>query len=161
MVLGIVAAAVMAAAGCGSSPEPGARAPGTDAVVRTSPTDAGPPSVTLFFYEGEELVEVIRSAPVDGAELALRMMLDGPTADEAARGLASAVPEGTELNSFTSEGGTAAVDFSEEMSRFGGGAAWVQAIMTQVEKTVKANDASVRTVRITVEGVPAEEAIQP
>lgn len=158
LVLGIAIAA-LAAAGCGSPSKPAAGS-GT-APVQTSPGGTPAGQVKIFFYEGEKPVEVTRAASVTGAERALRMMLEGPGVEEAERGLVTAVPSGTKLNSYSADGGTARADFSEEMSRFGGGAAWAEAITRQVEKTVTANDPSITAVIITVEGVPAETAIQP
>jgi hypothetical protein len=47
------------------------------------------------------------------------------------------------------------------MLNYGGGSARVQAIVSQVDNTVLNNDKTVSAVDITVDGVPAEEVLQP
>jgi hypothetical protein len=57
--------------------------------------------------------------------------------------------------------GTANADFSSEIRNYGGGSARVQAIMDQIQNTIMANDDSVKTVVVTVDGVSSDEALQP
>ncbi len=155
-----IAMAVAAAAGCGSSGKTGTK-PQTSPPAQTSPPESQAKQVKLFFYNGQALVEVTRTAPKAGAQQALIDMLQGPTREEAQGGLVTAIPQGTTLNSYAASGGTARADFSKEMGQFGGGSARAEAITRQVERTIKANDPSITSVKITVMGVPAEEAVQP
>jgi len=142
--------------GCGGEPEP------TAPVSVPPPADTGA-RVTICLLEVEEPVEVERTVQGEAptASLALGQLLRGPTPEEEERGIATAIPAGTALNSFSVEQGVAKADFSKEMASFGGGSALVQAIITQVGRTVTANEPSVTSVLITVDGVPAEQALQP
>lgn len=153
ILCGIVLAGVFA--GCGGEPEP------------TLPVDVPPPRdtgarVTIYLLKGEEPTAAERTVAgaAPSAGLALNELMRGPTPEEEEQGLTTAIPAGTQLNSFTVDGGVAKADFSKEMA-FGGGSARIQAIITQVGRTVTTNDPSATSVLITVDGVPAEEALQP
>lgn len=146
---------VGAAVGCGGDAEP------------TVPTKVPPPEgasakVTVFLLKGEEASAAARNvaSAVATAGLALNELLRGPTPEERQQGFTTAIPAGTLLNSFSVEGGVAKADFSKELAE-GGGSARIQAIMDQVNRTVLGNDATVKSVVITVNGVPAEESLQP
>lgn len=152
LLCGIVLASVFA--GCGGEPEP-------TLPVRVPPPEDTSARVTIYLLEGEEPTAAERTvAGAPSAGLALNELMRGPTPQEEEQGLTTAIPPGTQLNSFTVEGGVAKADFSKEMAS-GGGSARIQAIITQVGRTVTANDPSVTSVLITVDGVPAEEALQP
>lgn len=147
-------AAIVVGAGCGTkSAENGNK-------TTSPPVDQA--SVVVFFIQGETVFQrVERSVSTPGPEEALKELLKGPTADEEQQGLSTAIPEATSLLGYEEEGGRATADFSEELASFGGGSAIVQAITNQVNNTVMANDPTVKSVSITVDGVPASEALQP
>lgn len=164
-VLLVVIAAVFA--GCGDDTgAPEGSTPTTSVPARTAPDTAPKPgpvaSFRLVFLRGEERVTVVRRTG-GGAALreAVEALLAGPDTEEAAQGLTTAIPSGTRLDDLDIENGVASIDFSAEMLDYGGGSAMVQAITDQVEGTVFANEPTVREVRITVEGKPAEEVLQP
>lgn len=144
-----------AAVGCGGKAGP------TVPNNATLPVSAGT-KVTLYFLRGEVASAVVRTiaGATSTAGLALNELLRGPTPDEQQQGLTTAIPDGTLLNSFSVEGGVAKVDFSKELA-VGGGSARIQAIMNQINQTVLANDPNVKTVEVTVAGVPAEQSLQP
>jgi spore germination protein GerM len=76
--------------------------------------------VQLYFVGGERLVGVVRRARSPDLETAVRTLLDGPTDAEAAGGLRTAVPAGTELQQARVEGGTAWVDLSKPFADVSG-----------------------------------------
>ena len=76
--------------------------------------DRGAATVKVFFLLGEQLVPVQR----DGVTIqdALAALLAGPTADEAANGVTSAIPPGSPLYSVTVVNGLATVDLGEKVT---------------------------------------------
>lgn len=158
-LLTIAAVLVLSLPGCGAkqswreSSRPTASSPGT------APR-AGEATVKVCFMSGDQpvLVESTVSGTADTAS-ALGVLLAGPSMKDG--GLSTAIPAGTRLLSYRVGGGTANVDLSKEVLEIGGGSAAVQAITEQVTRTVLANERGVERVEITVEGVPAEESLQP
>ena len=153
---------ITALVGCG----PGTGATGTvpiNTIVKSKQSTPGAATLNVFMLKGDTLTEVLRTAQGDAdlVQQALNDLLAGPTAAEKAMGLNTAIPAGTKLLSYSVSGGKATADFSKEMLNFGGGSARVQAILGQIDNTIKANDPTVKSVSVTVEGKPAEEAIQP
>lgn len=165
MVLAVFLVAFVALAGCGGDGSAGNTGePVEDSrPADTQPSSAPPKEATVevFFIKGEEPSGYEREVKTGGAQSALYELLKGPTAAEEGEGAASLIPEGTRLNSYVVEGDNAAVDFSSEIKGYGGGSAAVMAITEQITRTVLTNDSSVTSVSITVDGVPAEEALQP
>jgi spore germination protein GerM len=115
----------------------------------------------VFLLEGETVRPVKRAVAGPGAKAALEELLKGPTDTELSQGLSTEIPAGTRLNSLRVGNGTANADFSSEIRNYGGGSARVQAIMDQIQNTIMANDDSVKTVVVTVDGVSSDEALQP
>lgn len=152
----IVAALTFAAAfmaGCGEEKDGGVTTePGTTPVEKAE--------VEVYFLRGEEPVKVVRKVKGGPAE-ALQELLKGPNPEEEREGITTAIPEGTRLIGFKVKGSEASADFSGEMLEYGGGSAIVLAITEQVTQTVLSNDARVGSVKIFIDGVPAEEALQP
>ncbi len=161
-VLSIVALVLMMpiAAGCGDTAGTSGTAPKTSAGIKPSTAPAGG-TVSVFFMKGETATSVDRPAVEKTVPCALELLLLGPTDEEKARGLTTAIPAGTRLLGYAVDGERATADFSGEMLGFGGGSAMVLAIESQVEKTVTGNDPAIKAVSITVEGKPAEEVMQP
>jgi spore germination protein GerM len=159
VLIAVSAVMALAAAGCGGN---GGVTTGSNTVPTTPKTaPAGKVSVKVYFMKGEGGTAVVRKVEKGGAEEALTELLKGPTDDEKAGGLFSPIPAGTRLNSYAVEGGTATADFSGELLRFGGGSQNVRGITTEIDKTVLANDPSLGTVKITIDGKPANEVLQP
>jgi hypothetical protein len=155
VLLVVMTAGGALAAGCGeASTTPGTLPP------TTSPK---PPEVhfDIYLVRGETPISVVRSGQKAGAEEALTVLLKGPTETEQQQGISTAIPAGTTLNSYTVQGDTARADFSSRLKDYGGGSARVTAILNQITRTVMANDARVKAIDVSVEGVPAEEALQP
>ena len=127
--------------------------------------EVGAQKVKIFLLKGENPVEVERLASEPGAQAALEVLLGGPFPEEKKEGLDSAIPAETRLLDYQEalEGSKsiATADFSLEMLDFGGGAAFVEAIKSQITRTVQANSPVVEEVRVLVEGAPAEEVLQP
>lgn len=150
---------VALAAGCGEGEQESVTIPQTT----TSNGITAPvaeESVQVYFLLGEIPTTVTREVK-GGALEALEELTKGPLPEEEKQGFATAIPEGTGLRSYTVEGEVATVDFSGELASYGGGSAMVQAITAQITETVRANDPRVTTVAITVDGVSADEALQP
>lgn len=88
---------------------------------------------------GPYLVPVYREAPVaeSAADASIRLLLDGPTADETSGvpPISTAIPEGTTLLGVVVEGATATVDLSGEFDD-GGGSFGMFARLAQVVYTV-------------------------
>jgi hypothetical protein len=75
--------------------------------------------VTVYFIRGKKLAPIVRTGPTSsqGAELVMRLLLDGPTADEKANGLSTAISENTELLSVKIDSGVANVNLSQQFER--------------------------------------------
>ncbi|MCC7571281.1 GerMN domain-containing protein [Candidatus Micrarchaeota archaeon] len=99
-------------------------------------------TISLYFVETvegqEQTVEVEREIPytITTGEAAIEQLLQGPTAQEQARGISSSIPEGTELQSIDIQDGVATVDFSQELDEGVAGSAWVTMIREQIEQTL-------------------------
>ena len=141
-----VAAALVAACGGsgGSSPTPAVTVTVTETPSTSpSPTTAStatPSSTTtlsLYFLRGEELGVAERRVPstTKPATAATEALLAGPTADETAAGLTSAVPRGTRLLGLSIDGTTARVDLSAQFAA-GGGSLSMQARVAQIIYTL-------------------------
>jgi hypothetical protein len=108
--LGLLVAALAATTACGAAEEPTAQATPQGETARTTLyflTEGGSASI------GVRRTIVKDTPPAQGASLrgALKALLAGPSPDEAATGITSAIPEGAELVSLTYRGygGTGAV----------------------------------------------------
>lgn len=137
--------------------------------------DPGVQTVKLYWYIDEELVESLGRFPrtTEVGTAALQELLWGPTPGNLAA-FTTAIPGPEEvlayagrgpdwgnrvtLKKLTIENGVATADFSKEMLAYGGGAARVAAITTQITRTLQ-QFSSVQQVRILVEGNP--DALQP
>lgn len=119
---GLLLAALVALAGC-----------------RRAPATA---EISLFFVRTEptafSLAEVRRTVPRQGAEdlarEALEALLAGPTPEEQARGLHSAIPRGTRLRSIRIRDEVVWADFSADVTS-GGGSASAQGRFWQIVYT--------------------------
>lgn len=123
----LLAATAFALAGCedsGSAPEP----------TTSAPDEA---SVVVYFLRDEKLSPVrrtIASTPAVG-RAALAELLEGPTAEERADGLSTAIPEGTSLRDVSVSDGIATVDLEGRFDD-GGGSASMLGRVAQVVATL-------------------------
>lgn len=139
----VIAALVMAvglAAGCGGS-SPGATpsatetttAPATSAPPQTtSPTPSATPSsspsstktltVALYFLRGEDVGVAHRTIPYTMAtgSAAMKLLVEGPNAEEKAAGLGTTIPAGTKFLGLVIKDGVATVDLSSTYASGGG-----------------------------------------
>lgn len=136
-----------------------------------STTNNQPATQTIQVYFNEsrptEVVQVAvnrevtaSSSEVELADAAIRQLLGGPTADEEARGLSTAIQDGSKLNYVKTDGTTAIVDFNEAFDFQVGGATLVMAIRSQIEKTVL-QFPSFTSVRITINNGEREAVLEP
>ena len=162
LVTAVSAAALLAAcggSGGGSSPIPVATvtstaAPSPSSSPATTPTAAPSATTTLslYFLRGEALGVAERRVPqtTKPATAALEALLAGPTADESAAGLTSAVPSGTRLLGLSIDGTTARVDLSAQFAT-GGGSLSMQARVAQIVYTLT-QFRTIKTVAFMLEG---------
>jgi spore germination protein GerM len=144
----LVLAAALLLAACGSEQPPSTS--GGTPTETTPPTEspssgpsvsptsgAGTTTVLVYFLRGEELGTAERTLPATDAvaRAAMEALCDGPTADERAAGLGSAVPEGTRLLGISLHGPVATVDLSREFES-GGGSLSMTARIAQVVYTM-------------------------
>ena len=154
-------ALLLAAGACGSTPEgqvedagPVPTRPGEDdgPAASARAADGTTNQVSIWLTRGEAL-EVVRRAvpkvPGIGAE-AVKALLGGPSAEEAARGLATAIPAGTRFRSLDIDDGVARVDLSHQFEAGGGGLGLILRL-AQVTCTLDQFE-SVRGVRFAIDG---------
>ena len=132
-------------AGCGGTADDDTASPGGSTPTATTPapttsTDPEPEParsrVAAYFLRGEKLGVGGRQAEGEAvARAAVEALLEGPTDDEDAAGLTTAIPEGTELLDLAVTDGTATVDLSGDFDD-GGGSASMQARVAQVVATL-------------------------
>lgn len=85
--------------------------PGTPTAVRIS---------VYLVNSSNQLTAVMRPDSVAGLSTAVSALLAGPTGQEQAAGLSSAIPVGTTLNSVRRSGSTADLDFSDALASVSG-----------------------------------------
>ena len=132
-----------ACGGSDSDPIDVGAAPTTTVVAEPADLRADEPGVdvTIFFTRGEALVPVSRVVP-DAVDLevaaadAVRSLLEGPSTEEQATGLSTAIPVGTRLLGLdVGDDRVATVDLSREFET-GGGTAAMRARLGQVACTL-------------------------
>lgn len=126
-----LASAVAVLASCGVPSDPGPRSIpedrvpfgllADDTVPSTTTTPAGSTTVTVYFVEGERLLGVSRDVtePVT-AESLLAALLAGPTAQEAERGLLTAIPPAAAVTSTGVVGSQAQLELSRSFADVSG-----------------------------------------
>jgi germination protein M len=158
---------VSAVGGCGSDDDdeatvaaPGETAATTAGSTTTAPTDTAESEelqrLQVYFLRDERIgvgARYVPETPAVGAE-AVRALLEGPTAEEEAAGLTTAIPAGTRLLGLDVAGGVATVDLSEEFGS-GGGSLSIQGRVAQVAHTLT-QFPTVSAVAFRLEGEPVE-----
>lgn len=167
--LAVISVLALVAAGCGDDDDTGGTTttdspPTTDdatttteAAETTTTTDgAEVTDVSVYLLDGEVLkVGYVRSVEGPGvAAAALEELVAGPSADDEALGLATAIPEGTELLDVNIVDNLAVVDLSGEFES-GGGTLSMTARLAQVVYTVT-QFPSVEQVELQLDGEPIE-----
>jgi len=117
--------------------------PDTTVPVTTVPDTSAPttlppmeePPVALYFVRGEVLTVVGRSIGTWDATAVMQALVAGPTDAEAAAGVRTLVPAGTEVLSVTIDGNAATVDLTAEFES-GGGSLAVLLAVAQVTYTL-------------------------
>lgn len=119
--------AVLAAAGCGipSDQAPEALPGGVVSGALTSPDAPGgpqatPAQVSVFLVRAGAAVAVARQGTTADLGTAIRALLRGPTAEEVAAGLRTAITPGTRLRSAQVTDGTAVLDLTSAFVEVGG-----------------------------------------
>lgn len=128
--------------------------PTTTAATTTRPAPAGTSHVLVYLLRDEKIGAAGRSVPLTpgiGAA-AMRALLAGPTAEDRAAGLSSAIPSGTTLRGLDIAGGVATVDLSSQFAS-GGGSLSMQARVAQVVHTLT-QFPTVDAVRFELDGRP-------
>src|SRR5258706_2425810 len=97
------------------------------------PAASAPSRVSVYFLQGEQLARVTRSGAA--ALDAVRMLIAGPTRDEAARDFRTYVPAGTRVLSVKVAHGVAVVDLNERFAS-GGDSASLLARLSQLVRTL-------------------------
>lgn len=153
----VLAAALLTVtvAACGSSTSNDSGA--ADRPTATTTTTVATTEATVWLVDGNgHLVAVTRQ--VEGpatARNAIDALVQGPTADEAAKGLTTAIPKGTKVLGLDVDGTTATVDLSSAFTT-GGGSASIRARAAQVVFSVLDQFATVEGVSFQVEGQPVQ-----
>ena len=111
--------------------------------------------IVVYFSRSEptDIVQVavkrtiIKTSKV--ATAAIEKLLEGPTEEEKAQGLTTAINSGTKLNYVQIENGVATVDFNDRFDYQMGGSARVRAIYQQIYKTLT-QFSTVKEIKITI-----------
>jgi len=145
-------------------PEATATTPVEPSPTATTPVQASPTAIageevtvlSVFFLRDETIATVHRTVPKTQqvAAAAMDELLAGPTAEDEAAGMSTAIPEGTQYLGTTIDQGTATVDLSGEFES-GGGSFSMTARLAQVVYTLT-QFPTVDFVTFTLDGEPVE-----
>ncbi len=139
-----------------AEPEPPAPEPVPAPEPEPEPEPAEDVSLRVYFVRGERLGVAVREVPatVAVAAASIEELLGGPTGEEAEAGLASEVPEGTELLGVDVADGVATVDLSADFAS-GGGSLSMQLRVAQIVFTLTQFD-TVERVAFMLDGEPVD-----
>lgn len=155
----VLALGALLAAGCSSRSEqatPTETTPPTSTNGTTTVVPAETTTVAVYFLRDEKVTPVRRTVPATPAvaRAALTALLEGPTDEEAADGLVSAIPTGTTLRDVALEGHTATVDLDGRFDD-GGGSASMLGRVAQVVATLT-RFPTIERVAFLIDGRPVE-----
>jgi hypothetical protein len=147
MVSSILVALALLASGCDGSDSPG---------EATGTTPAPATSVSVYFLRDEKVSPVRRTieATAEVARAAITSLLKGPTVQEEASGLTTAIPAGTTLRDISLADGVATVDLDGSFDD-GGGSASMLGRVAQVVATLT-RFPTIRRVAFRLDGEPVE-----
>jgi N-acetylmuramoyl-L-alanine amidase len=119
-------------------------------------------SINVCFWAGDNLRVVQRETSDDGAqaEAALAALLAGPTTEETAAGVTSALPAGTTVSQLTIDENSVTIDFSSDLLNGGLDDLRLDAVYRQVSWTLRPLDLP-RNVYLKVKGVPLADYLPP
>jgi Immunoglobulin-like domain of bacterial spore germination/Sporulation and spore germination len=125
-------------------------------VTETVPPADGTMRTAVYLLRDGKVTPVERTIPftLDPERAALAALLEGTMDDEAADGLVSAIPDGTELLDLSLENGTATIDLNSTFEGSGGGGS-IQGRVAQVVATLT-RYRTVDRVAFEIEGEPVE-----
>ena len=139
----------------GSDPSTAPTTSGVPSTTTTEPPAGAEVGVHAYFVRGEHVAVAGRTVEAPAvARGALEALLEGPDATESAAGMASAIPNGTELRSVGITDDHATVDLTGQFES-GGGSLSMQLRVAQVVFTVTQFD-TVTDVTITLDGQDVE-----
>lgn len=149
----VLALVLAAASGCDGGGDNGGATPSPGTAAETTPETM---SVAVYLLRDGKISPVRRSVQASpaAARAALEALLDGPTTEERAGGLASAIPDGTTLLDVSLADGVATVDLSGAFDE-GGGSASMLGRVAQVVATLT-RIPTVERVAFRLDGEPAE-----
>jgi len=154
----VLALGALLAAGCSGGGEQATltETPSTSTNDTTTAASAETTAVAVYFLRNEKVSPVRRTVPATPAvaRAALTALLEGPTDEEAADGLVSAIPAGTTLRDVALEGHTATVDLDGRFED-GGGSASMLGRVAQVVATLT-RFPTIERVAFRIDGRPVE-----
>lgn len=159
LVILLMGAMLLFATGCGVEGEGGVSTTGPDTTLGPVTTVAADTrDVAVYFSRNEKICvagrPVTATDDVGVASAALAALFAGPTADEAAGGMASSIPQGTALLALEITGGVASVDLSSEYAS-GGGSLSTMMRLAEVVFTLTQFE-GVLGVELEIDGVPVD-----
>jgi spore germination protein GerM len=132
VTIALLALCLVAVTGCD-----GNEAQRSDTVTKTGPPVDGTMRAAVYLLRDGKVAPVSRTIPatLDPERAALGVLLEGPTADEVADGLSTAIPDRTELRGLTLADGVATVDLEGTFDD-GGGSASMLGRVAQIVATL-------------------------
>lgn len=122
--LALCAAGLLSACGMPNQDKPdllGGSRPASRPSAVSRPATPTSAHLTLYFVDSaNRVVAVTRSNPTASLSAAVSMLLAGPTSEESAAGVSSAIPVGAAIDSVRQSGTTAALDFSDALASVSG-----------------------------------------
>ncbi|MGQ9652132.1 MAG: immunoglobulin domain-containing protein [Phycisphaerae bacterium] len=125
-------------------------------------TSTSADQVDVFFRTDGKLRVVQRAVPAGytAIQAAVEALIAGPTAEEQAGGIFSAIPPGVRLNSLVVSGDSVAIDFSEDLLSTDVSEVFIEAVYVQASWTLRQFDLN-NDVKLTVGGQPLYSYLPP
>lgn len=157
LILLLVLVVALLAVACGSERAVSLGRPASQTTPLTDPTQTiphGPFVLQVWLVRGDGLVQVVRKHAVTPApaRAAIEDLLAGPTANERAAGLSTAIPKGTKLLGISLHHKVATIDLTSEYAK-GGGALSMQSRLGQVVYTLT-QFPTIKSVLFHLDGAP-------
>ncbi|MEK7376538.1 MAG: GerMN domain-containing protein [Candidatus Margulisiibacteriota bacterium] len=115
--------------------------------------DAQKAQIKVFFAKNGSVLPVARglSSGQPPEKEALSQLLKGPSGQEIQNGFFTEIPKGTKGSVISNKNGIITVNFSDDLGRYGGGTARVQALLSQIVFTLT-ETSGISRVKILVSG---------